>query len=207
MRTRLATRPARLVLAAAAAVALTATMTACEDDSATPAAPSTGGSDGGSDSDDATDEDTTDEDAPGSGHEGEPVTQGCGTTDLTFTVTEETQAGGYFLVAAQANEGISCTLEGSYPMAFFGSGEESHVSPAGQSVDDSIEMSGDTIAYAGINPKTTNDDNGAEYEQVFISILGEDGANAVEFPISATLVDQPEATNWSLRDIDAVPMS
>ncbi|MGW7294687.1 hypothetical protein ACWGIB_20140 [Streptomyces xiamenensis] len=203
MRTRLATRPARLVLAAAAAVALTATMTACEDDSATPAAPAGGGSD----SDDATDEGTTDEDAPGSGHDGEPVTQGCGTTDLTFTVTEESQAGGYFLVAAQANEGITCTLEGSYPMAFFGSAEESHVSPAGQAVDDSIEMSGDTIAYAGINPKTTNDDNGVEYEQVFISILGEDGANAVEFPISATLVDQPEATNWSLRDIDAVPMS
>ncbi|MFI9465668.1 hypothetical protein [Streptomyces xiamenensis] len=199
MRSRLATRPARLILAATAAVALTATMTACEDDSATPAAPSTGGSDGGSDSDGA--DDTTDEDAPGSGHEGEPVTQGCGTTDLTFTLTEESQYGGYFLVAAQANEGITCTLEVTNPDVFFGSSEESHAS-AIESGSGSFELSGDTIAYVGINPKTTNDDNGIEFEQVFLGIAGEDGANAEEFPISATLIDEPIVSNWTLDPSD-----
>ncbi|MCK1812818.1 DUF4232 domain-containing protein [Streptomyces sp. XM4011] len=197
-RTARTARPARLVLAAAAAVVLTATLTACEDDATTPAAPA--GPDGAEDgaADDAGEGDT---DAPGSGHDGEPVTQSCGTTDLTFSVSEESEAGGYFVITAQAAEGISCTLEGTTPLAFFGSSEDSQVS-AIESPGADIELSGDAVAYAGINPKTTDGDGGIEFEQLFIAIAGEDGGDAVEFPVSATVVDEAIASNWTVDPSD-----
>ncbi|MCK1816680.1 DUF4232 domain-containing protein [Streptomyces sp. XM4011] len=211
MRTRRATRSARLALAIAAAAALTATLTACEDevlDNGADSSDSAGAGDGGSGDtteDDAADGDTG-RDGSGDG-EGNPVEQTCGTTDLTFTVSTETQAGGYFLVTAQANEGITCHLEGSYPAAAFGSAEESHADPAGHAVGDSIKLSGDAVAYAGITPKTTSDDNGVEYEQLIIGILG-DESDPASFPLDEpVLVDQPVATNWTTDPADAVPFS
>ncbi|MFD7511281.1 hypothetical protein ACFV5N_18375 [Streptomyces sp. NPDC059853] len=217
MRTRRATRSARLALAITAAAALTATLTACEDEVVdNGAAGSDSAGAGGSDRDgdggsgDTTEDETAEGDAgrDGSGDgEGNPVEQSCGTTDLTFTVSTETQAGGYFLVTAQANEGVTCHLEGSYPGAAFGSAEESHAGPAGHAVGDTIKLSGDAVAYAGISPKTTNDDHGVEYEQLIVGILG-DESDPVSFRLDEpVLVDQPVATNWTTDPAEAVPFS
>lgn len=181
MRSRLATRSARLVLTAVATAALTAAAT-------TTALAGSSGS-------------TTDaarKDGWG---------QVCGTTDLTFKVSEETQAGGYFLVAAKAKPGITCYLEGTIPSAAFGSAPDTQASPAEQAVTDTIKLSGSATAYAGINPKTTNTNYGKELGQLIIAVAG-DEANAVAFKLSGTvLVDRPITTNWHADPADAVPFT
>lgn len=64
----------------------------------------------------------------------------CVTDDLTFTVTEETQAGGHLFLTAKAEAGISCTLEGVFPSASFGSSPDTAVSPAEHAVSESITL-------------------------------------------------------------------
>ncbi|MEU6823424.1 DUF4232 domain-containing protein [Streptomyces atriruber] len=136
-----------------------------------------------------------------------PVEQVCGTADLTFKVTEKTQAGGYLLVTAKARPGITCYLEGTIPAAGFGSHPDRQVTPAEQAVTDSIKLSGSTAAYAGINPKSTNDDFGAEFDRMIIAVAGdEEGATSVRLP-SPTLIDKPLSTNWHADPADAVPFS
>ncbi|UFQ15419.1 MULTISPECIES: DUF4232 domain-containing protein [Streptomyces] len=175
MRTRLATRSARLALTAVAAAALTATATGTA-----PAA---------------------------DGRSKAPVEQLCGTNDLTFKLTEKTQAGGYFLITAKARPGITCYLEGTIPSASFGSSPASEVTPVEQAVTESVKLSGSTAAYAGITPKTTNDDYGTEYERLFLGIAGDEtGAITLKLP-SPTLVDKPGATNWHADPADAVPFT
>lgn len=135
------------------------------------------------------------------------TTPACVTDDLTFTVSEETQAGGYLLVAAQAKPGISCTLEGVYPSASFGSSLDTEVSPAEQSVSESITLGGSTTAYAGINPKTTSDDLGWEFDQIHLAVTG-DELNSITLDLPDTVtVNQPIATNWHTDPADAVPFT
>ncbi|MEV7196221.1 DUF4232 domain-containing protein [Streptomyces sp. NPDC093510] len=135
-----------------------------------------------------------------------PVEQVCGSTDLTFKVTEKTQAGGYLLVTAKAKPGITCYLEGTIPAAAFGSHSDRQVAPIEQAVTDTIKLSGSTAAYAGINPKSTNGDFGAEFDQMVIAVAGDEaGAISVRLP-STTLVDKPLSTNWHADPADAVPV-
>lgn len=131
----------------------------------------------------------------------------CVTDDLTFTVTEETQAGGYLFLTAKAKPGISCSLEGIFPSTSFGTSPDSAVSPAEHAVSESIALEGPTTAYAGINPKITNDDLGRGFDQLHLSVAG-DEANAVTLDLPNTvLVDRPIATNWHADPADAVPFS
>ncbi|WP_033328845.1 DUF4232 domain-containing protein [Streptomyces yerevanensis] len=170
MRSRLATRSARLALAAAAAAVLTVTATA------------TATADSGSN-----------------------TVQACGTNDLTFTVSSETQAGGYLLVTAKAKSGVTCYLEGVFPSASFGSAADTQVSPAEQGVSDNVTLSGSIAAYAGINPKPTNDDNGRQFDLLHLSVQG-DETNAITLDLPHTVtVDRPTATNWHADPTDAVP--
>lgn len=150
MRSRLAARSARLVLAAAAVTALAATTTACGPEeladsgsSAAPSAAASEGSDkssgdkpstGGSDSSDSSD-------SSGSSDKGESADDGksgygqsCGANDLDFTVTSESQAGGYYRVTAKAKSGITCTLDVNTPSVSFGSDADGVASPVGQGV-------------------------------------------------------------------------
>ncbi|MFC8367143.1 MULTISPECIES: DUF4232 domain-containing protein [unclassified Streptomyces] len=172
MRSRFATRSARLVLAAVAALALggAATATATADS-------------------------------------GSSTTQPCATSDLNFKVTSETQAGGYYLVTAKAKPGIICHLEGVFPSASFGSSPDTEVSPAEQSVSDDIVLAGSTAAYAGISPKSTNNDNGVQFDRLHLSVAGdEENAVTLRLPDTAT-VDRPVATNWHADPADAVPFT
>ncbi|MEV5989415.1 DUF4232 domain-containing protein [Streptomyces sp. NPDC052051] len=174
MRSRLATRSARLVLTAVAAVALTTTASA-----------TVFAADGRSNA--------------------HTAQKSCGTLDLTYKVTEETQAGGYFLVTAKAKPGITCYLEGTIPSAAFGSSPDSQASPAEQAVSDTIKLSGSTTAYAGISPKSTNTNYGKELGQLIIAVSG-DEAHPVTFKLPRTvLVDEPITTNWHADAADAVP--
>ncbi|MFD5233667.1 hypothetical protein ACFWJ5_35105 [Streptomyces qaidamensis] len=131
----------------------------------------------------------------------------CVTEDLTYRVSLKTQAGGYFLVTAKAKSGVTCYLEGVFPSASFGSSADTEVSPAEHAVSDRVILSGSTAAYAGINPKTTNNDHGREFDFLHLAVAG-DEANAVTLALPETAtVDRPTATNWHADPADAVPFS
>ncbi|MFC4035722.1 hypothetical protein ACFO3J_30255 [Streptomyces polygonati] len=233
MRSLLATRSARLVLAAVAAATLTATVTACDPTtgatdaaspagasttasapasapasaaasapasggtSASPAAPGAGTGSGGSS------DPTIDVDAAKQNY----YAKNCDTSDVTFTVSSQSQAGGYFLVTAKAKPGVICYLEGKIPDASFGSAADTVASNTEQAVTDSIKLSGSTAAYAGINPKSTNTDYGVEFGQLIVAVLGSDG-DPVELKLpQTTLVDKPVTTNWHASRADAVPFT
>jgi hypothetical protein len=221
MRSRSA-RSARLAVAAAAVAALAATATASgpEDttdtsssaaSSATTApsageggdAPSTSGSTASGDKSSGSGS-SGPSDKSGSGDKS-GYGQSCGTNDLEFTVTAESQAGGYYLVTAKAKSGITCYLDVNTPSVSFGSGADGVASPVGQGGEDPIELTGSAVAYTGINPKTTNTDGGKEFENVIIAVTEDDPDPAeLELPDTAT-VDKPIVTNWSTKRDETVP--
>ncbi|MEU2484296.1 DUF4232 domain-containing protein [Streptomyces sp. NPDC053741] len=221
MRSRSA-RSARLAVAAAAVAALAATATACgpEDttdtsssaaSSATTApsageggdAPSTSGSTASGDKSSGSGSSGS-SDKSGSGDKS-GYGQSCGTNDLEFTVTAESQAGGYYIVTAKAKSGITCYLDVNTPSVSFGSGADGVASPVGQGGEDPIELTGSAVAYTGINPKTTNTDGGKEFENVIIAVTEDDPDPAeLELPDTAT-VDKPIVTNWSTKRDETVP--
>lgn len=224
MRSRRAARSARLVLAAVAVSALAATATACGPDDTTSADTSTsptassgkGGSsakDGSSDGSDSGSDsgDSTGKTGPGAGEDKnagkkDGYGQACGTNDLTFTLTEESQAGGYYLVAAKAKSGVSCSLDVNTPSVSFGSGAAGVASPVGQGGEDPIKLSGSAVAYTGISPKSTNTDGGVEFESVIVSVTNDD-PNPAELKLpSPADVDKPIVTNWSTDRAETVPV-
>ncbi|WP_030847658.1 DUF4232 domain-containing protein [Streptomyces sp. NRRL S-475] len=131
----------------------------------------------------------------------------CATKDLSFKVSLKTQAGGYYLVTAKAKSGVTCYLEGVFPSASFGSSADTEVAPAEHAVSERVTLSGSTAAYAGINPKTTNNDFGKEFDFLHLSVAG-DETNAVTLALPETAtVDRPIATNWHADPADAVPFA
>ncbi|MFI6727162.1 hypothetical protein [Streptomyces atratus] len=229
MRSRLAARSARLVLAAAAVTALAATTTACNPDdvadagsSTAPSAVASAGS-GGSDSSSSDSPSTSGSSTGGSSTGGSKSSgstdktdsgdggksgygQSCGTNDLDFTVTSESQAGGYYLVTAKAKSGITCYLDINTPSVSFGSGADGVASPVGQGGEDPIKLTGSTVAYTGINPKTTNSNAGKEFENVIIATTDDD-PNPAELKLPDTAnVDKPIVTNWATNRAEAVPV-
>lgn len=232
MRSRLAARSARLVLAAVAVTALAATTTACNADdvadagsssaaapagSESPATNGSGSSDSGS-SGTSTEApksggstakpDSADGDKSGSGSgsgEKSGYGQTCGTNDLDFTISSESQAGGYYLVTAKAKSGITCYLDTNTPSVSFGSGADGVASPVGQGGEEPIKLGGSTAAYAGISPNTTNSDNGKQFDNVIIATTNDD-ADPAELKLPSTAaVDKPIVTNWATNSSEAVP--
>ncbi|MFE6697823.1 hypothetical protein [Streptomyces sp. NPDC057718] len=223
MRSRLTTRSARLVLAAAVVTALAAT-TACgpeesESGAATPSAASSSAEGGKSDtpSDDSA---TAGESASTSGSKSSGTAgdkgessngdksgygQSCGTNDLDFTVTWEAQPISHYLVTAKAKSGITCYLDVNTPSVSFGSGADGVASPVGQGGEDPIKLSGSSVAYAGIDAKTTEGDGGKKFESVIIATSEDDPNPAqVELPDAPT-VDKPIVTNWSTKRDEVIP--
>lgn len=140
----------------------------------------------------------------GSG-EREQVGQVCGANDLSWSTRSESQAGGYILVMAKAKSGITCVLPAALPTIAFGS-DGTEAGPAEQSVGKVITLSGGTVAYAGVNPKTTNTDWGKELDSIIVAI-GNDDANPVSLKVGTINVDKPVVTNWHTAPKDAVPFS
>jgi hypothetical protein len=132
-----------------------------------------------------------------------PVGQACGANDINWSTKSETQAGGYILLMAKAKSGITCTLPAALPGVAFGS-DGTEAGPAEQSVGDAIKLSGATTAYAGINPKTTNDNNGKELDSIIV-FVGENDPNPESLKVGTITVDKPVVTNWHTVPADAVP--
>ncbi|MCX5400489.1 DUF4232 domain-containing protein [Streptomyces sp. NBC_00102] len=130
--------------------------------------------------------------------------QSCGTNDLVWKATEMTQGGGYYQISVKAKSGITCALPGGLPSIAFGSGG-TEAGPAEQVAGDEITLSGSKTVYAGVNPKTTNDDLGTEYTTVIASVSDED-PNPVSLSIGNALVNEPIVTNWHTNAQDAVPL-
>ncbi|MFF7191871.1 hypothetical protein ACFZAR_43595, partial [Streptomyces sp. NPDC008222] len=65
---------------------------------------------------------------------------------------------------------------------------------------------GSTIAYAGVNPKTTNGNGGKELGSIIVAV-GDADPNPVSLPVGTITVDHPIVTNWHTDPKDAVPFS
>ncbi|MEU0809189.1 hypothetical protein ABZ377_29285, partial [Streptomyces sp. NPDC005970] len=61
-----------------------------------------------------------------------------------------------------------------------------------------------TTAYAGVNPKTTNENGGKELNSIIVAIGAKD-PNPVSLPVDTITVDKPIVTNWHTSAADAVP--
>jgi len=134
-----------------------------------------------------------------------PVEQGCGANDISWSTKSETQAGGYILIIAKAKPGISCYLPAGLPTVAFGS-DGTEAGPAEQVAGEQIKLSGSTTAYAGVNPKTTNENGGKELDFIIVGV-GDDDPNPVSLPVDTITVDDPIVTNWHTAPADAVPFS
>ncbi|MYQ86689.1 hypothetical protein GTY51_24300 [Streptomyces sp. SID4936] len=224
MRSRLAARSTRLVLAAAAVTALAGT-TACGTADATETGASAVPSAASSSAEGGKSEAPSDGRATvgnslsansstsgGTGDKGESSNgdksgygQSCGTDDLDFTVTWEAQPISYYLVTAKAKSGITCYLDVNTPSVSFGSRADGVASPVGQGGEDPIKLSGSSVAYAGINVKTTEGEGGTQFEFVTIA-TSEDDPNPAEVELpDAPTVDKPIVTNWSTKRNEVIP--
>ncbi|NEE22081.1 DUF4232 domain-containing protein [Streptomyces sp. SID7499] len=149
------------------------------------------------------------EDAAGSGADTgngkrEPVGQSCGANDISWNARSETQAGGYLLISAKAKPGITCILPAALPTVAFGS-DGTEAGPAEQAAGKQITLSGNTTAYAGVNPKTTNADGGKELDSIIVAV-GNDDPDPVSLKVGTITVDKPVVTNWHTSATDAVPL-
>lgn len=137
--------------------------------------------------------------------EGQNATSPCRTDDLSLKVTEQSQAGGYYLITATAKPGVSCTLKGETAAVAFGSAEDAHAGPAEQAVGPSVEVSGEKKAYAGVSPKSGNVEGGVLYPQIIVSATNDDpNPVSIKLPTDADVAG-PVATNWVAKAGDAVP--
>ncbi|MFE9907983.1 DUF4232 domain-containing protein [Streptomyces clavifer] len=217
----------KALLVTAALVGGTMLMTACQDSTtdsgaaqgsssatpvdsaATPSGSATpdSGKDAGKGSD-ATGKGT--EDGAGSGADtGDgvrvPVEQSCGANDISWSTRSETQAGGYILVIAKAKSGVSCILPAALPTVAFGS-DGTEAGPAEQAVGQQIKLSGNTTAYAGVNPKSTGGDGGKELDSIIVGVGAED-PDPVSLSVGTIIVQDPIVTNWHTSPTDAVPFN
>ncbi|MFC9916764.1 hypothetical protein ACFVJQ_45770, partial [Streptomyces sp. NPDC127197] len=78
--------------------------------------------------------------------------------------------------------------------------------PAEQSVGQEITLRAGVTAYAGVNPKTTNEDSGKELSSLIVSVSNGD-PNPVSLRVGSFVVDKPIVTNWHTSAADAVPFS
>ncbi|WP_334664938.1 DUF4232 domain-containing protein [Streptomyces cyaneofuscatus] len=140
-----------------------------------------------------------------SGSNGSKVGQVCGANDLSWSTRSESQAGGYILVMAKAKSGITCVLPAALPTVAFGS-DGTEAGPVEQAVGKQITLSKGTVAYAGVNPKTTNTDGGKELDSIIVAVGNED-PNPVSLKVGTITVDKPVVTNWHTAPKDAVPFN
>lgn len=131
--------------------------------------------------------------------------QSCGTNDISWSVSSEDQAGGYFLIKATAQPGISCVLPAALPVVAFGS-DGTEAGPAEQSVGQEITLGQGVTAYAGVNPKSVNEDGGKELDSLIVSV-SDDDPHPVSLKVGSFVVDKPIVTNWHTSAADAVPFS
>ncbi|MFD3521758.1 DUF4232 domain-containing protein [Streptomyces sp. NPDC058653] len=127
----------------------------------------------------------------------------CENVDLNFTLKLQSQAGGYYLVTAKAKPGVVCTLEGAPEQVMFGSDPDTVASNAEQGSGDTIKLKDSTAAYFGVNPKSTDSDEGKMFETLIVSV-SDDAGDAGELKVESVNVDRPLITNWHANSSDVV---
>ncbi|MGW0861039.1 DUF4232 domain-containing protein [Streptomyces sp. NPDC002611] len=157
---------------------------------------------GGSSDKSGTSGDSADDDSSG---DKKGYGQSCGTNDISWSVSSEDQAGGYFLIKATAKSGITCVLPAELPVVAFGS-DGTEAEPAEQSAGQPITLREGVTAYAGVNPKTTNGDTGKELDSLIVSVANDD-PNPESLKVDSYVVDKPIVTSWHTSPTDAVPFS
>ncbi|MCX4910729.1 DUF4232 domain-containing protein [Streptomyces sp. NBC_00878] len=133
---------------------------------------------------------------------GRKAVRTCGANDISWSTKSETQAGGYILITAKAESGITCALPAALPRVDFGA-DGTEAGPAEKSVGGQITLSGGTTAYAGVNPKSADGDAGKELDRIIIAI-GNDDPNPVFLPVETVTVDDPIVTNWHTSAADVL---
>ncbi|MGW1407427.1 DUF4232 domain-containing protein [Streptomyces sp. NPDC002403] len=131
--------------------------------------------------------------------------QSCGTNDISWSASSESQAGGYFLIKGKAKPGITCVLPAALPVVAFGS-DGTAAAPAEQSAGQPITLHGGVTVYAGVNPKTTDADGGKELDSIIVSVADDD-PNPESLNVGSFVVDKPIVTSWHTSPADAVPFS
>ncbi|MGW1302282.1 DUF4232 domain-containing protein [Streptomyces sp. NPDC002514] len=120
--------------------------------------------------------------------------QECGTNDISWSATTETQAGGYFLIKAMAKPGITCVIPAQLPVVAFGS-DGTQAENAEQSAGQPITLKGGVAAYAAVNPKTTNNNDGVEYQDLIVSVAQND-PNPESLNVGSFVEDKPVVSSW-----------
>lgn len=143
-------------------------------------------------------------DKGGSGGSGKKV-QNCASKDITWSVTSESQAGGYFLVKAKAKAGVTCVMPGGLPVVAFGS-DGTQAGPAEQVAGPPFTLRAGVTLYAGVNPKTTSQNGGKELDSIIVSASDAD-PDPVSLKVGSYVVDKPVVTDWHTSAADAVPFS
>ncbi|MEV7545825.1 DUF4232 domain-containing protein [Streptomyces sp. NPDC089915] len=140
----------------------------------------------------------------GTGTGGKPGGRACGAKDIDWSAKTESQAGGYILITAKAKSGITCYLPAALPTVAFGS-DGTEAGPAEQSAAKQIQLSGNTAAYAGVNPKTTKENGGKELESIIVAV-GDSDPDPESLKVGTITVNHPVVTNWHTSPKDAVPV-
>ncbi|AXG78470.1 DUF4232 domain-containing protein [Streptomyces paludis] len=207
MRSRLATRSTRVILAVATTVALGAGLTACDDEDLAAggsggAAASTGGSGGSGSTGGSSDKGGTDGE---NATDDKGVGQSCGANDLDLKITDAD--GGHYLIAAKAKSGITCQLSDSSAVVSYGSGEKSTTYPAelmGKPAPSSIKLSGSAEAFATLVTNSERAEGAPEFKQVKLAVSNDDTTPvSVDLPKSADF-SAPVVSQWYSTAADAV---
>lgn len=207
-------RSTRLALATAALVALTATLTACDSGADSSAAAGNAAKAGATVEDNDVDQakdDYYDEAGADNGADNDVdgakqdhYAKPCDNGDLNFSLTVESQAGGYYLVTAKARPGVVCTLQGAPEQVMFGSDGDTLASNAEGGAGDTIKLNDSTVAYLGVNPKSTGDNDGKMFQTLIVSASDDAAeAGALNLPESVN-VDLPQVSNWHADSADVV---
>ncbi|MER6911298.1 DUF4232 domain-containing protein [Streptomyces sp. NPDC000594] len=199
----------KAALASAALVCNVLLMTACGDsDKATGAVTADQGQQS-TEKQEAGKQEVGKQEAAGSGFDTgdgrrKPVEQTCGANDISWSTRAESQAGGYIQITARAKAGITCYLPAALPTVAFGS-DGTQAGPAQKAAPRQIKLTGDTAAYAGVNPKSAKGDGGKELDSIIVAI-GDDDPQPVSLPVDTVTVKKPVVTNWHTNAGYAVPL-
>jgi hypothetical protein len=132
----------------------------------------------------------------------------CTTDEATIKVTVHTQASGYYRIEAKAKPGQTCYLDPAAPIVFFGSGPEGVAKPVGKAPARLIKLSGSTVAYAGVQPKSTGHNGGIEFTHMLIDIDELDHTDPIEYKLTGGgmhLVDKPVVSHWNTDPTKIIP--
>lgn len=131
--------------------------------------------------------------------------QACGSNDISWSATSQSQAGGYYLIKAEAKPGVTCVIPAARPVVAFGS-DGTEAGPAEQAMGQEIALRAGVAAYAGVSPKSTSQDGGKEFDSLIVSVSDGD-PDPVSLNVGSFVEDKPVVTDWHTSAADAVPFA